>query len=152
MLHSGHQGSKRKGSSVRVSERSPRLSRSRVFAAESTRGRSGARWSRCAAARRGTECDRFSEREDDAGFSGGNTDRPAFQRLMADVEQGGVDGIVVYKIDRLSRSLVDFAKIMEVCEQHDVALVSATQQFNTSTSMGRLILNVLLSFARFEGR
>jgi len=90
------------------------------------------------------------DRYDDAGFTGGNTDRPAFQRLMADVEVGKVDCIVVYKIDRLSRSLMDFARIMEVFERHGVSLVSVTQQFNTTTSMGRLTLNVLLSFAQFE--
>ena len=90
------------------------------------------------------------DRYDDGGFSGGNTDRPAFQRLMADVETGGVDCIVVYKIDRLSRSLMDFARIMQTLEEHGVSLVSVTQQFNTTSSMGRLTLNILLSFAQFE--
>lgn len=92
----------------------------------------------------------LDDRYDDGGFSGGNIDRPAFQRLMADVEDGKVDCIVVYKIDRLSRSLMDFARIMESLEQHGVSLVSVTQQFNTTTSMGRLTLNILLSFAQFE--
>ena len=96
----------------------------------------------------GWEC--LPEQYDDGGFSGGTVDRPAFQRLMADVEEGRVDCIVVYKIDRLSRSLVDFARIMEVLERHNVSLVAVTQQFNTTTSMGRLTLNVLLSFAQFE--
>jgi site-specific DNA recombinase len=86
----------------------------------------------------------------DGGFSGGNMDRPALQRLLADIEAGKVDCIVVYKIDRLSRSLLDFAKMMEVFDRHGVSFVSVTQQFNTATSMGRLILNVLLSFAQFE--
>jgi len=90
------------------------------------------------------------DRYDDAGFTGGNTDRPAFRRLMGDVEAGKVDCIVVYKIDRLSRSLMDFARIMEVLDRLGVSLVSVTQQFNTTTSMGRLTLNILLSFAQFE--
>lgn len=77
-------------------------------------------------------------------------DRPAFQQLMTDVESGKVDCIAIYKIDRLSRSLLDFARIMEVLERNNVSLVSVTQQFNTTTSMGRLTLNILLSFAQFE--
>ena len=92
----------------------------------------------------------LSDRYDDGGFTGGNLDRPALQRLMADIEAGKVDCIVVYKVDRLSRSLIDFSKIMEVFERRKVAFVSVTQQFNTGTSMGRLMLNVLLSFAQFE--
>jgi site-specific DNA recombinase len=87
---------------------------------------------------------------DDGGFSGGNTDRPALQRLLADVRAGKVDVIVVYKVDRLTRSLADFAKLVELFDQHNVSFVSVTQQFNTTTSMGRLTLNVLLSFAQFE--
>src|ERR1700760_2444655 len=87
---------------------------------------------------------------DDGGFSGGNTDRPALQRLLEDVRAGKVDIIVVYKVDRLSRSLADFAKLVELFDQHGVSFVSVTQQFNTTTSMGRLTLNVLLSFAQFE--
>ena len=90
------------------------------------------------------------DRYDDGGFTGANMERPAVQRLMADVEAGRVDCIVVYKVDRLSRSLMDFAKIMDVLERRKVSFVSVTQQFNTSTSMGRLMLNVLLSFAQFE--
>ena len=77
-------------------------------------------------------------------------ERPAIQRLMADIEAGNVDCVVVYKVDRLSRSLLDFARMMETFDRHRVAFVSVTQQFNTSTSMGRLVLNVLLSFAQFE--
>jgi site-specific DNA recombinase len=96
----------------------------------------------------GWEC--RSERYDDGGFSGGNLERPALKRLLADVEAGKIDCIVVYKVDRLSRSLLDFARIMEVLDQRKVAFVSVTQQFNTSTPMGRLVLNVLLSFAQFE--
>jgi len=92
----------------------------------------------------------LDDRYDDAGFSGGNVERPAFQRLMADVAEGKLDCIVVYKIDRLSRSLMDFAKIMETFEANGVSVVSVTQQFNTTTSMGRLTLNILLSFAQFE--
>jgi DNA invertase Pin-like site-specific DNA recombinase len=87
---------------------------------------------------------------DDGGFSGGNTDRPALQRLLNDVRAGKVDIIVVYKVDRLTRSLADFAKLVELFDQHNVSFVSVTQQFNTTTSMGRLTLNVLLSFAQFE--
>jgi DNA invertase Pin-like site-specific DNA recombinase len=87
---------------------------------------------------------------DDGGFSGGNTDRPALQRLLDDVRAGKVDVIVVYKVDRLTRSLADFAKLVELFDKHDVSFVSVTQQFNTTTSMGRLTLNVLLSFAQFE--
>lgn len=90
------------------------------------------------------------DRYDDGGFTGGNMERPALKRLLADIEAGKVDCIVVYKVDRLSRSLIDFSKIMDVLERHKVSFVSVTQQFNTSTSMGRLMLNVLLSFAQFE--
>ena len=87
---------------------------------------------------------------EDGGFSGGNTDRPALQRLLDDVSAGKVDVIVVYKVDRLTRSLADFAKLVELFDKHNVSFVSVTQQFNTTTSMGRLTLNVLLSFAQFE--
>ena len=87
---------------------------------------------------------------DDPGFSGGNTERPGLKRLMADIERGQVDIVVVYKIDRLTRSLADFSKMVEVFERQGVSFVSVTQQFNTTTSMGRLMLNVLLSFAQFE--
>ncbi len=90
------------------------------------------------------------ERYDDGGFTGGNTDRPALRRLLADIEAGKVDCVVVYKVDRLSRSLLDFAQMMVTFEKQKVAFVSVTQQFNTGTSMGRLVLNVLLSFAQFE--
>jgi site-specific DNA recombinase len=77
-------------------------------------------------------------------------DRPAVQRLLADIEAGRIDCVLVYKVDRLSRSLLDFAKMMETFDKYHVSFVSVTQQFNTSTSMGRLVLNVLLSFAQFE--
>jgi DNA invertase Pin-like site-specific DNA recombinase len=87
---------------------------------------------------------------DDGGISGGTLERPALQRLLRDVEAGLIDVIVVYKIDRLSRSLTDFAKLVEVFERHNMTFVSVTQQFNTTTSMGRLTLNILLSFAQFE--
>ncbi len=86
----------------------------------------------------------------DGGFTGGNTDRPGCQRLMADIEAGKVDCVVVYKVDRLSRSLMDFARMMAVFEKHHISFVSVTQQFNTTQSMGRLTLNILLSFAQFE--
>jgi site-specific DNA recombinase len=86
----------------------------------------------------------------DGGYSGGSTDRPALQQLLADVKAGKIDVIVVYKVDRLTRSLADFAKLVELFDGHGVSFVSVTQQFNTTTSMGRLTLNVLLSFAQFE--
>jgi site-specific DNA recombinase len=87
---------------------------------------------------------------DDGGFSGGTMERPALARLLADIEAGEVDVVVVYKVDRLSRSLLDFARMMELFERKGISFVSVTQQFNTASSMGRLILNVLLSFAQFE--
>ncbi|GAB6188169.1 recombinase family protein [Thermopirellula anaerolimosa] len=90
------------------------------------------------------------DRYDDGGFTGGNMDRPALKRLLYDIEAGRVDCVVVYKVDRLSRSLLDFARMMETFERKGVSFVSVTQQFNTATSMGRLVLNVLLSFAQFE--
>ena len=92
----------------------------------------------------------LSAHYDDGGFSGGTMDRPALQRLLADIGAGKVDVVVVYKIDRLTRSLFDFAKIVETFDAKGVSFVSVTQQFNTTTSMGRLTLNVLLSFAQFE--
>lgn len=87
---------------------------------------------------------------DDPAFSGGNMERPALKRLMVDIEAGKIDVVVIYKIDRLTRSLADFSKMVEVFERQGVSFVSVTQQFNTTTSMGRLMLNVLLSFAQFE--
>lgn len=92
----------------------------------------------------------LSEIYDDGGFSGGNMDRPALQRLMAEIEAKRVDVVVVYKVDRLTRSLPDFSKIVEVLDRAEASFVSVTQAFNTTTSMGRLTLNVLLSFAQFE--
>ena len=90
------------------------------------------------------------DRYDDGGFSGGSLDRPAMQKLLDDIKEGRIDVIVVYKVDRLTRSLADFAKLVEVFDEYGVAFVSVTQSFNTTTSMGRLTLNVLLSFAQFE--
>jgi DNA invertase Pin-like site-specific DNA recombinase len=90
------------------------------------------------------------DRYDDGGVSGGTIERPALQRMLNDIEAGKVDCIVVYKVDRLSRSLMDFARMMEVLDRKQVAFVSVTQQFNTANSMGRLTLNILLSFAQFE--
>lgn len=87
---------------------------------------------------------------DDGGFSGGTMERPALQQLLSDIKSGKVDTVVVYKVDRLTRSLADFAKIIEIFDSHKVSFVSVTQHFNTTTSMGRLTLNVLLSFAQFE--
>jgi site-specific DNA recombinase len=87
---------------------------------------------------------------DDGGYSGGTMERPALRRLLADIEAGRIDVVVVYKVDRLTRALSDFAKLVEVFDRHGVSFVSITQQFNTTTSMGRLTPNVLLSFAQFE--
>ena len=89
-------------------------------------------------------------RYDDGGYSGGSTDRPNLQKLLDDIRSRKIDVIVVYKVDRLTRSLADFAKLVELFDAHGVSFVSVTQQFNTTTSMGRLTLNVLLSFAQFE--
>src|SRR5947208_5179286 len=89
-------------------------------------------------------------RYDDGGFSGGNLERPAAQRLLSDIRAGRIDIVVVYKVDRLTRSLADFARLVELFDAEDVSFVSVTQQFNTTSSMGRLTLNVLLSFAQFE--
>ena len=91
-----------------------------------------------------------SHRYDDGGFSGGNLERPALQRLLVDVDAGSVDCVIVYKVDRLSRSLLDFARLMDRFDQRKVSFVSVTQQFNTTSSLGRLTLNILLSFAQFE--
>jgi site-specific DNA recombinase len=90
------------------------------------------------------------DRYDDGGFTGANLDRPALQRLLDDIATARIDCVLVYKVDRLSRSLLDFARIMEIFDQHRVCFVSITQLFNTATSMGRLVLNMLLSFAQFE--
>lgn len=92
----------------------------------------------------------ISEQYDDGGFSGGNMERPSLKRLLDDIKAGKIHIVVVYKIDRLTRSLMDFAKLVEVFDQHGVTFVSVTQSFSTVTSMGRLTLNVLLSFAQFE--
>jgi site-specific DNA recombinase len=91
-----------------------------------------------------------ADRYDDAGISGGTLERPGLERLLADIEAGRIDVVVVYKIDRLSRSLTDFARLVDVVEQHGVTFVSITQQFNTTTSMGRLTLNILLRLAQLE--
>jgi site-specific DNA recombinase len=92
----------------------------------------------------------LQDQYDDGGFSGGNLNRPALNRLLKDIESGKVNVVVVYKIDRLSRSLIDFTKLVEIFDRHGVSFVSVTQSFNTTNSMGRLTLNILLSFAQFE--
>jgi site-specific DNA recombinase len=92
----------------------------------------------------------LSARYDDGGYSGSNLERPALQRLLADIQAGQIDSVLTHRVDRLSRSLLDFARLMESFEQHQVAFVSVTQHFHSGTSMGRLVLNVLLSFAQFE--
>ena len=92
----------------------------------------------------------LSQHYDDPAYSGGDLDRPALKRLLRDVEAGRIEVVVVYKIDRLTRSLVDFAKLVETFDARSISFVAVTQQFNTTTSMGRLTLNILLSFAQFE--
>jgi site-specific DNA recombinase len=92
----------------------------------------------------------IKEHYDDGGISGATMDRPALKQLLHHIAEGKVDIVVVYKIDRLTRSLMDFARMVELFDRHQVSFVSVTQQFNTTTSMGRLTLNVLLSFAQFE--
>jgi site-specific DNA recombinase len=87
---------------------------------------------------------------DDGGFTGANMDRPALKQMLADIESGAIDCVIVYKVDRLTRSLLDFGRIIEILDQHSVTFVSVTQNFNTTTSIGRLTLNILLSFAQFE--
>ena len=104
----------------------------------------------CIASQRSEGWALVRDQYDDGGISGGTLNRPALQRLLSDIENGLVDVVVVYKIDRLSRSLMDFSKLVEVFDRNDVTFVSVTQSFNTTTSMGRLTLNVLLSFAQFE--
>jgi site-specific DNA recombinase len=91
-------------------------------------------------------------RYDDGGWSGANLERPALQRLLADVEARRIEGVVVYKVDRLSRSLLDFTRLLSLFEKHSVSFVSVTQDFHTSTSMGRLTLHILLSFAHYAER
>src|SRR6266850_2236903 len=92
----------------------------------------------------------LSQHYNDPAYSGGNLDRPALKKMLADIEAGKVDVVVVYKIDRLTRSLADFAKLVEAFDARSISFVAVTQQFNTTTSMGRLTLNILLSFAQFE--
>src|SRR6266567_156761 len=91
-----------------------------------------------------------ADRYDDGGYTGGNLERPALQKLLTDLKAGKIDCVVIYKVDRLSRSLLDFARLMEIFEKHGVSLVSVTQPLNTTSSLGRLTLNILLSFAQFE--
>ncbi len=90
------------------------------------------------------------DKYDDGGYTGGNTDRPALQKLITDIKEGKVNCIIVYKVDRMSRSLLDFVQLLEFFDKNNVAFVSVTQAFNTNNSMGRLTLNILLSFAQFE--
>ena len=90
------------------------------------------------------------DRYDDGGFTGANLERPALKKLLSDIREGRIDCVVVYKVDRLSRSLLDFTRVLGLFDQQSVAFVSVTQSFNTNTSMGRLTLNILLSFAQFE--
>src|SRR6266852_3615031 len=91
-----------------------------------------------------------ADRYDDGGYTGGSLERPALQKLLTDLKAGKIDCVVIYKVDRLSRSLLDFARLMEIFERQGVSLVSVTQPLNTTGSLGRLTLNILLSFAQFE--
>ncbi len=102
------------------------------------------------ASQRGLGWTALPERYDDGGFTGANTDRPAFRRLLADVAAGKVDVVATYKLDRLSRSLLDFTQLLDLFRRHDVAFVSVTQSFDTSTSMGRMVVSLLATFAQFE--
>ena len=92
----------------------------------------------------------LKDQYDDGGYTGANIDRPALSQLIADIKRGHINCVVVYKVDRLSRSLLDFSKLLEFFDKYEVTFVSVTQNFNTKTSMGRLTLNILLSFAQFE--
>ena len=129
----------------------PENPRRKAWSRRSTRSTLSAKLAQPSFSPRSTKAGRSCRRlYDDGGFSGGTMDRPALQRLLGDIGAGKVDVVVVYKIDRLTRSLFDFAKIVEAFDARGVSFVSITQQFNTTTSMGRLTLNVLLSFAQFE--
>ena len=129
----------------------PENPRRKAWSRRSTRSTPSAKLAPPLFSPRSTKAGRSCRRlYDDGGFSGGTMDRPALQRLLGDIGAGRVDVVVVYKIDRLTRSLFDFAKIVEAFDARGVSFVSITQQFNTTTSMGRLTLNVLLSFAQFE--
>jgi site-specific DNA recombinase len=92
----------------------------------------------------------LADRYDDGGFSGASLERPALKQLLSAIEAGAIDCVLVYKVDRLSRSLLDFARLIALFDRHGVSFVSVTQEFNTTTSLGRLTLNILLSFAQFE--
>src|SRR6266851_6989530 len=92
----------------------------------------------------------LTDRYDDGGYTGANLERPALRRLLTDIEAGRIDAVLVYKIDRLSRSLLDFARLIGEFDKRGISLVSVTQQFNTTTSLGRLTLHMLFSFAQFE--
>jgi len=104
----------------------------------------------CVLSQRSSGWTALPERYDDGGFSGASLERPALKELLNRIESGGIDCVVVYKVDRLSRSLLDFARLMSLFDRHGVSFVSVTQEFNTTTSLGRLTLNILLSFAQFE--
>src|SRR5260370_5920324 len=139
---------------------SPPLIRCAIYTRKSTEEGMDQEFNSLVAQREAAEAFILSQREqgwrvvadpyDDPGFSGGNIERPALKRLLADVEARRVDCVVVYKVDRLSRSLLDFASIIGQLDRNNVTFVSVTQQFNTNTSLGRLTLNVLLSFAQFK--
>ena len=103
------------------------------------------------ASQRGEGWVAIAERYDDGGFSGGNLERPALRRLIADIQAGKIDVVICYKVDRLTRSLMDFSKLVDLFEKHEVlSFAAVTQNFSTTSSMGRLTLNILLSFAQFE--
>jgi site-specific DNA recombinase len=145
---------------LETSKSTPRAVRCAIYTRKSTEEGLGQDFNSLDAQREAAEAYILSQRQEgwvalphvynDGGFTGANMDRPALGRLMADIETGRIDCVVVYKVDRLSRSLLDFARIMGAFEQHGISFVSVTQQFNTSVPVGRLTLNILLSFAQFE--
>jgi site-specific DNA recombinase len=149
-----------RGSNHHLSEKPPARLRCAIYTRKSTEEGLEQEFNSLDAQREAAEAFILSQRRegwtalrnryDDGGFTGGNMDRPALKRLMAAVEAGQLDCVVVYKVDRLSRSLLDFTRILSLFEKHNVSFVAVTQQFNTSTSLGRLTLNILLSFAQFE--
>ena len=152
--------SARRGISVPVEQTPPKVVRCAIYTRKSTEEGLQQEFNSLDAQREAGEAFITSQKHegwqvipypyDDGGYTGGNMDRPALQRLLVDVNKKAIDCVVVYKVDRLSRSLLDFAKIMELFDKQGVSFVSVTQQFNTTNSLGRLTLNIFLSFAQFE--
>jgi site-specific DNA recombinase len=159
-MESGRRGAVRRSNPVRKPESPPSRLRCAIYTRKSTEEGLEQEFNSLDAQREAAEAFIHSQRRegwvvlpelyDDGGFTGANMDRPALTRLLRSVEAGELDCVVVYKVDRLSRSLLDFTRMLSVFEKHKVSFVAVTQQFNTSTSLGRLTLNILLSFAQFE--